>query len=138
MYEGLRELHLGVGAKWGIGPTQRWGSTYGRARGGVGCPGNGLPRVERFVARFEAGLGLLEEGHEGSATLFCAEEGREGKIRGDGGEVGSPSPRVPRALLENVGNRLEFGAALRAVGGFAGVETGGERRNLRHKSSRVL
>ena len=88
-------------------------------------PGYCLPWVERFVARFEAGLGLLEEGHEGSATFFCAEEGREGEIRGDGGEVGGPGPRVPGALLENVGDRLEIGAALRTVGGFAGVEAGG-------------
>jgi hypothetical protein len=64
MYEGLRELHLGVGAKWGVGPTRRWGFTYGRAGGGGDCPGIRLPWVEGFVARFEAGLGLLEEGHE--------------------------------------------------------------------------
>jgi hypothetical protein len=74
------------------------------SRRGSGCLGIGLPWVEMFIAWFEAGLGLLEKGHKGSATFFCAKEGRKGEIRGNEGEVGSLGLCVPGALLENVGD----------------------------------
>jgi hypothetical protein len=72
---------------------------------------------------FEARLCLLKESNQSFPTFFSPEERVEQEVGGNWGEVCGPGSFEPRAMLYDMGNRLQVDTMLRAVGSLARVKT---------------